>query len=92
MWSTLARWTTIRPTTQTIALVVQALPHSWLRMAETDGAMSSRTQIARLVGFQRCRPRQRSTYLDEIAIAAPRAKGHSTSWGLSRMTMLLPEM
>src|SRR5690349_8489209 len=68
MWNRLTRHVINAPSTQTTSIGQIALPHWTLSVETTSGASSSMTQIDRFDGFHRCRPRQRITYFDVIAI------------------------
>src|SRR2546425_325377 len=72
-----------------------ALPisHWRLRMATLAGAASTSRAMAKLLGFQRCRPRYCSTYFEAIARKPPSANGQSRSTrGLIRSARLMPVM
>src|SRR5437867_10672499 len=64
-----------RPKHQITALVARSLPHWRLRMATLAGAASTSRAMAKLLGFQRCRPRYCSTYFEAIARKPPSANG-----------------
>src|SRR5438046_8705056 len=63
------------PKHQITAFVARSLPHWRLRMATLAGAASTSRLMAKLLGFQRCRPRYWSTYLEAIARKPPRENG-----------------
>src|SRR5260221_9382507 len=67
------------PKHQITAFVARSLPHWRLRMATLAGAASRSKLMAKLLGFQRCRPRYCSTYLEAIPRNPPSANGHSRS-------------
>src|SRR5947208_13108988 len=53
------------PKHQITAFVARSLPHWRLRMATLAGAASTSRAMAKLLGFQRCRPRYCSTRSEE---------------------------
>src|SRR2546429_862889 len=67
------------PKHQITAFVARSLPHWRLRMATLAGAASTSRAMAKLLGFQRCRPRYCSTYFEAIARKPPSANGQSRS-------------
>src|SRR2546427_570529 len=82
-----------RRTHQIPALVARPFPHWRLRMATLAGAASTSRAMAKLLGFQRCRPRYCSTYFEAIARKPPSANGQSRSTrGLIRSARLMPVM
>src|SRR2546429_4258262 len=60
------------PKHQITALVARSFPHWRLRMATLAGAANTSRAMAKLLGFQRCRPRYCSTYFEAIARKPPR--------------------
>src|SRR5207249_1445575 len=56
------------PKHQITAFVARSLPHCWLSTATLAGAARTSRLMAKLLGFQRCRPRYCSAYLDAIAM------------------------
>src|SRR3989441_322957 len=66
--------------------------HLW-NPSNFAGAASTSRAMAKLLGFQRCRPRYCSTYFEAIARKPPSANGQSRSTrGLIRSARLMPVM
>src|SRR5690348_16586122 len=81
------------PKHQITVFVDRSLPHCWLSTATLAGAARTSRLMAKLLGFQRWRPRYCSTYLDAIARKPPSANGHSRpARGLIRSARLIPVM
>src|ERR1051325_8392071 len=81
------------PKHQITVFVARSLPHCWLSTATLAGAARTSRLMAKLLGFQRCRPRYCSTYLEAMATKPPSANGHSSpARGLIRSARLIPVM
>ena len=66
MWNRPTRQTITEPSTQMTAIGATTLPHWTLSTATVAGARNTTALTPKFVGFQRCRPRKRSTYFEVI--------------------------
>src|SRR5215204_588983 len=77
------------PSTQITAIGATTLPHWTLSTATVAGARNTTALTPKFVGFQRWRPRTRSTYFDAIEIRLVRKYGQRNG-DLTRIPALMP--